>query len=61
MRDEVEVERIIEFRWNECFEDFVRLLAGGFLRNPTEPFGHAKNMRVYRKPGQDGSKVYRIY
>ncbi len=57
MRDEVQVEGIVEVRRHERFEDFVRLLARGFFRNPAQALGHAKYMRVYREPGQYGLNV----
>ncbi len=44
------MEGIVELRANERFEDFVRLLARGLLRNPAQPLGHANYVRVHAKP-----------
>ncbi len=46
MRDEVQVEGIVEVRRHERFEDFVRLLARGAVGHPAKALGHAKDVRV---------------
>ena len=51
VRDEIDMERIIKVWGDEPFEDFVRLLARGFLRNPAQTLGDAKYVRVHRKRG----------
>ncbi len=52
VRDEVEMERIVEVRGNKRFEENVRLLAGGLLRNPAQALRHTKDVGVYRKCGR---------
>ncbi len=60
-RDQIQVEGIVEVGANERFEDFVRLLAGGALRNRAELLGHSKYMRVNRKRGRYVANVYGIW
>ncbi len=48
--DEVNMEAVIDAGRDERTKQLVRFFIRGGLRNPTEPPGHAKNVRVHGEP-----------
>ncbi len=59
--DQVQVQSIMESQRDGRSEYVVRLVRGGILRNPPQPFRHTEDVRVDRKRRSYGLQLYAIW